>query len=181
MARLCSGSQTTTLMRAILFAVAMIGAASVLASADAMAQHYHWCSQGTGADNCGFVTYEQCRANIAGIGGKVHARCSCGAAAGRQANELDRPAPTHADPVREKPRYTKQGSTKQDSPMRPAAATGISVRSGAERSFRCRTRPCSHRRRNSIARSRPVSMTRAVGRRRAQRAPKPIPAPTPRC
>jgi Protein of unknown function (DUF3551) len=117
-------------MRSIPFAVAMIGAASVLASADATAEHYQWCSQGTGADNCGFVSYEQCRANISGIGGKCmpNARAAPPPVA---RPELDRPAPTQADPVREKPRYTKQGTTKQDSAMRPAAATGISVRSGA--------------------------------------------------
>jgi uncharacterized protein DUF3551 len=58
-------------MRPILFAAAaMIGASSVLATTDAMAQNDRWCARGTGADNCGFFSYEQCRANIAGIGGK---------------------------------------------------------------------------------------------------------------
>jgi Protein of unknown function (DUF3551) len=121
-------------MRSIPFAVAMIGAASLLASADAMAQH-RWCSQGAGADNCGFVSYEQCRANIAGIGGKCMP--NTGVAPPPVARpEIDRPAPIHVGPVREKPRYTKQRSTKQHSTkqhsaMRPAAATRISVRSGA--------------------------------------------------
>lgn len=37
------------------------------------AQNYPWCSQysgrGGGAMNCGFSTFEQCMANVSGIGG----------------------------------------------------------------------------------------------------------------
>jgi Protein of unknown function (DUF3551) len=57
-------------MRPILFGAAAMSAASVLAGCDATAQYNRWCSRGAGADNCGFVRYEQCRANISGIGGK---------------------------------------------------------------------------------------------------------------
>ena len=38
----------------------------------ANAQNYPWCAYyavGDEARNCGFVTYEQCRANVSGIGG----------------------------------------------------------------------------------------------------------------
>ncbi len=38
----------------------------------AAAQNYPWCAVydvGDAAYNCGFVTYEQCRASVSGIGG----------------------------------------------------------------------------------------------------------------
>lgn len=91
-------------MRPILFAAAAtIGAVSVLASTDAMAQNDRWCARGTGADNCGFVSYQQCRANIAGIGGKCVPDARAAAApVGRP--EFDRPAPVRVGPVRNKPR-----------------------------------------------------------------------------
>jgi uncharacterized protein DUF3551 len=59
-------------MRPILFAAALMGAASGLSSTDAMAQYYPWCSiysDRVGSSNCGFVSFEQCMANVRGIGG----------------------------------------------------------------------------------------------------------------
>jgi hypothetical protein len=83
-------------MRPILFAAAaMIGALSILASTDARAQN-RWCARGTGADNCGFFSYQQCRANIAGIGGKCVPDARA-AAAPEDRRVFDRP-------VRKKPR-----------------------------------------------------------------------------
>jgi len=84
-------------MRPILFAAAaMIGASSVLVSTDARAQNDRWCARGTGADNCGFFSYQQCRANIAGIGGKCVPDARA-AAAPDDRRVFDRP-------VRKKPR-----------------------------------------------------------------------------
>jgi hypothetical protein len=44
-----------------------------LSGTAAHAQNYPWCSQYTGsmggAMNCGFSTFEQCQANVSGIGG----------------------------------------------------------------------------------------------------------------
>lgn len=46
---------------------------SGLSGTVAHAQNYPWCSQYTGSMggsmNCGFSTYEQCQANVSGIGG----------------------------------------------------------------------------------------------------------------
>jgi Protein of unknown function (DUF3551) len=58
-------------MRPILFAAAMMWAVSVVTSTDAMAQYYPWCSvyNDKGSRNCGFVSFQQCMANVHGIGG----------------------------------------------------------------------------------------------------------------
>jgi Protein of unknown function (DUF3551) len=59
-------------MRPILFAGAIIGAVSVLSGTDAVAQYYPWCSiysDKVGSSNCGFVSFQQCMANVRGIGG----------------------------------------------------------------------------------------------------------------
>jgi hypothetical protein len=48
----------------------VIGIAGLAARAEA--QNYPWCAiynTGDAAYNCGFVTYEQCRATVSGIGG----------------------------------------------------------------------------------------------------------------
>jgi hypothetical protein len=58
-------------MKAFLFASAVLAGIAGL-STHAEAQHYPWCAYyavGDEARNCGFVTYEQCRANVSGIGG----------------------------------------------------------------------------------------------------------------
>jgi hypothetical protein len=57
-------------MRRICLIAAMIGVASVIAP-EAKAQYYPWCAtyHRIGAENCGFVTFAQCRANVSGIGG----------------------------------------------------------------------------------------------------------------
>jgi Protein of unknown function (DUF3551) len=80
------------------FAAAMIGAACLLASTDAMAQSDRWCSRGSGADNCGFISYQQCRANISGIGGKCTRDVR--AAAPPVGPGFDRRAPVNVRPLR---------------------------------------------------------------------------------
>jgi hypothetical protein len=141
-------------MRPVPFAAAIIGAVCLLASTNAMAQGDRWCSQGSGADNCGFVSYEQCRANISGVGGKCMQE-SRAAATPVDVRDFDRPGPVHVDPVREKPHYTnqgytkqgatkqgatkqgatKQGATKQGATFRTAATTRVSARPGARTPF----------------------------------------------
>ena len=47
-------------------------AVTVGLAGSAQAQNYPWCAiydVGDAAYNCGFVTYEQCRASVSGIGG----------------------------------------------------------------------------------------------------------------
>lgn len=56
------------------FAAAMIGAATIGATAPAQAQNYPWCAyyamgDDGGGTNCGFVTYEQCMTTLSGMGG----------------------------------------------------------------------------------------------------------------
>jgi Protein of unknown function (DUF3551) len=146
-------------MRPILFAATVIGGVCLLGSSGAPGQG-RWCSHGAGADNCGFSSYEQCRANIAGIGGKCMPTDRA-AAAPVDKPELNEPArfrvdparekrkqrhvkrtpamrpaaTTEVDPVREKRRDTKRSATKQDSGMRPAQTTGISTRPASRTSI----------------------------------------------
>jgi len=60
-------------MRSMRFVLAAAAALAILAPASGHADPYKWCAQyGTRDDlgtNCGFVTYEQCRAAISGVGG----------------------------------------------------------------------------------------------------------------
>lgn len=58
------------LLAATIFAVVVV----VLTPAAGMADPYKWCAvyggnMGGGGTNCGFVTIEQCRATVSGIGG----------------------------------------------------------------------------------------------------------------
>jgi Protein of unknown function (DUF3551) len=50
-----------------------IAALSALASTAANAQNYPWCAQYSGSmggsQNCGFVSFAQCQADVSGIGG----------------------------------------------------------------------------------------------------------------
>ena len=57
-------------MRSLIVMSCLLTAASVLI-AEAFADSYRWCSvdNNGGGTNCGFVTIEQCRATISGIGG----------------------------------------------------------------------------------------------------------------
>jgi hypothetical protein len=58
-------------MRGILL-VAFTTAAVALSDSQAGAQYYPWCSiysDRNGTSNCGFVSFEQCLANVRGIGG----------------------------------------------------------------------------------------------------------------
>jgi hypothetical protein len=59
------------LMRTMLPAAAIAIAACVLAASNANAQYYPWCSiyNDKRSSNCGFVTFQQCMANVRGIGG----------------------------------------------------------------------------------------------------------------
>jgi hypothetical protein len=56
---------------ALMFGLATFAAG--LAGGAAHAQNYPWCSQYSGSMggsmNCGFSTWEQCQANVSGIGG----------------------------------------------------------------------------------------------------------------
>jgi Protein of unknown function (DUF3551) len=65
-ARRSNAAKKIALMFGIATLVGLTGTA-------AHAQNYPWCSQYTGAMggsmNCGFSTYEQCQANVGGIGG----------------------------------------------------------------------------------------------------------------
>lgn len=61
-------------MRRLLAATLMAAAAVVLMPAAGSADPYKWCAvyggdESGGGTNCGFVTIEQCRATISGIGG----------------------------------------------------------------------------------------------------------------
>jgi Protein of unknown function (DUF3551) len=57
-------------MRTTALVAAAIGAALVITT-EPKAQYYPWCATYSliGGENCGFVTFAQCRANVAGIGG----------------------------------------------------------------------------------------------------------------
>jgi len=62
-------------MKTSVFVAALLGAAFLFGGApQAKADPYRWCAQyyageSGGGTNCGFVTYEQCRATIMGMGG----------------------------------------------------------------------------------------------------------------
>jgi Protein of unknown function (DUF3551) len=110
-------------MRPILFAAAVIGAESVLASTGAMAKYYPWCSFYTreAAENCSFITYEQCSKNISGVGGWCSRNPDAAAA------PVYGPKSVYVRPVRKKADVTKQASSKDRFIARPAATTGIST------------------------------------------------------
>jgi hypothetical protein len=60
-------------MKVLLFAAAIVVGAGAM-STGAQAQNYPWCAyygsvMGGGGTNCGFSTYEQCMADVSGIGG----------------------------------------------------------------------------------------------------------------
>jgi hypothetical protein len=59
-------------MKNMLFVLSVAGV-TALVGTRAQAQNYPWCSIYTGSmggsQNCGFSTYQQCMANVSGIGG----------------------------------------------------------------------------------------------------------------
>jgi hypothetical protein len=62
---------TEATMRRLALALGVVVGVAGLAQ-DAAAQNYPWCAiydVGDAAYNCGFVTFEQCRASVSGIGG----------------------------------------------------------------------------------------------------------------
>lgn len=60
-------------MRSMRFVLAAGAALATYAPATGQADPYKWCAQYGATDdlgrNCGFLTYEQCRAAISGVGG----------------------------------------------------------------------------------------------------------------
>ena len=60
-------------MRVFQIVLPSLAAFAILAPATGHADPYRWCSvysgDAGGASNCGFVTIEQCRATVSGIGG----------------------------------------------------------------------------------------------------------------
>lgn len=60
-------------MRTILVVLAILATAGIVTRAEA--QNYPWCSIYTGSmggsKNCGFSSFQQCMANVSGIGGFV--------------------------------------------------------------------------------------------------------------
>ncbi len=56
--------------------LALVFVAAALSGLPARAQTYAWCAQYGGhqiaSTNCGFATFEQCRATISGIGGSCY-------------------------------------------------------------------------------------------------------------
>ena len=61
-------------MRVFRIVLPSLAAVAILAPAAGHADPYRWCAQysggmGGGGSNCGFVTFEQCRATVSGIGG----------------------------------------------------------------------------------------------------------------
>lgn len=61
-------------MRRLLAATIIAAAVVILTPAAGTADPYKWCAvysggMGGGGTNCGFVTIEQCRATVSGIGG----------------------------------------------------------------------------------------------------------------
>jgi len=58
-------------MRTLLLGLGILFTAGAM-TAGARAQNYPWCAYYGGGEwgtNCGFTTYEQCRATVSGIGG----------------------------------------------------------------------------------------------------------------
>jgi hypothetical protein len=59
-------------MKAWFFVCAIIAAATAAAGSPAYAQNYPWCAYydtGDMSSNCGFVSFQQCLADVRGIGG----------------------------------------------------------------------------------------------------------------
>jgi hypothetical protein len=62
-------------MKPSLLALAVV-AATTMPGTSAFAQNYSWCAQYGGhniaSTNCGFASFEQCRATISGVGGSCY-------------------------------------------------------------------------------------------------------------
>ena len=98
-------------MRAILIAAAVAGAASMFTATNAKAQYAAWCSEysrrGGGGTNCGFYTFDQCLANISGIGGRCYP------------NPFVAPGPVYGSGFHDGPRRVHRHPTrKKQSPRR---------------------------------------------------------------
>jgi hypothetical protein len=62
----------SSMMKTTILALGTLLGCSVMAATDAQAQNYPWCayySGDGGPRNCGFQTFEQCQADVSGIGG----------------------------------------------------------------------------------------------------------------
>jgi hypothetical protein len=58
-------------MKSIVLVLGVVTLAAVF-NTPAKAQNYPWCAQysdGTGSKNCGFVSFQQCLADVSGVGG----------------------------------------------------------------------------------------------------------------
>jgi len=60
-------------MKFLPFVLSVISTTTVLNTTPAKAQNYPWCAQYSdgsgGAMNCGFATFQQCLADVSGVGG----------------------------------------------------------------------------------------------------------------
>jgi len=60
-------------MKFLPFVLSVISTTTVLNTTSAKAQNYPWCAQYSdgsgGAMNCGFATFQQCLADVSGVGG----------------------------------------------------------------------------------------------------------------
>jgi hypothetical protein len=79
-------------MRIMLFLLAIVVVAAGIGTR-AQAQNYPWCAQysGLGGTNCGFTTFEQCMATLAGMGGFCNANTQYVPPAGPSAPRARRP------------------------------------------------------------------------------------------
>jgi hypothetical protein len=73
-------------VRILLFTLAIF-AVTAETGTRAQAQNYPWCAQysGPGGTNCGFTTFQQCMATIAGMGGFCNANTQYVSPAGPRA------------------------------------------------------------------------------------------------
>jgi len=90
-----------TRFNAALLAILAIAAMAVPAK-QAAAIEYPWCAQyggrgGGGGRNCGFVTLEQCRATISGIGGWCEPNQLYNGPTERRAKKASKPTRKHSD------------------------------------------------------------------------------------
>jgi len=63
------------MIRALVIAAVLVAGAMLVPFNSAHAQRGKWCAEYNydgGATNCGFNSYQQCRAAISGVGGSCH-------------------------------------------------------------------------------------------------------------
>jgi hypothetical protein len=79
-------------MRILLFLLAIFAVTAGIGTR-AQAQNYPWCAQysGLGGTNCGFTTFAQCMATLAGMGGFCNANTQYVPPGGQPAPRARRP------------------------------------------------------------------------------------------